>query len=163
MQSYAGGAPSCLRTPASSHRHTHGPTIHLPARLALAQSGPLGGEWGIMPSARRSHRDEREESVADEETYDEQRAHNLEAMLLAVAQRILELQSGGSLLANAGELLQHFGTLRSELFTYQVRCTYDTPEIADHRRIVADAVQPTDPATWGRTEWRPDEPEDDPS
>lgn len=101
--------------------------------------------------------------MADEETYDEHRARNLEAMLLAVAQRIVELQAGGALLAHAGELLQHFGTLRSELFTYQVRCTYDTPEIAEHRRIVADAAQSTDPATWGRTEWRPDDAEDEPS
>jgi hypothetical protein len=121
-------------------------------------------DGGVSCLQQRQHFPRHQEAtVADDETYDAQRAQKLEEMLLAVAQRIVELQAGGSLLANAGELLQHFGTLRSELFTYQVRCTYDTPEIAEHRRIVADAAHPTDPSTWGRTEWRPSDPEDDES
>jgi hypothetical protein len=45
------------------------------------------------------------------------------------------------------------GDARSEMFHYEVRSTYDTPEVADSRRIV-DEAQRTDP-------FNPDEPEDD--
>ena len=31
------------------------------------------------------------------------------------------------------------GDARSELFHYEVRCTYDTPEVAESRRIVDEA------------------------
>jgi hypothetical protein len=34
------------------------------------------------------------------------------------------------------------GDARSELFHYEVRSTYDTPEVADSRRIVEDAQRP---------------------
>ena len=39
------------------------------------------------------------------------------------------------------ELTQLLGDVRSELFHYEVRATYDTPEVADSRRIVNDAIQ----------------------
>ena len=45
------------------------------------------------------------------------------------------------------------GDARSELFHYEVRSTYDTPEVADSRRIVEDA-QRQDPL-------HHDDPEDD--
>jgi len=70
-----------------------------------------------------------------EQTYDDGRARNLEALLVALARRIQELEAGGELLKHAGELTQLIGHIRSELFHYEVRVTYDTPEIAESRRI----------------------------
>src|SRR5438309_10941561 len=89
-----------------------------------------------------------------EQTYDDGRARNLEAMLRMLALRISELDQGGKLLDHAGELMQLIGDVRSELFHYEVRITYDTPEIAEHRRIVHDAKQETD-GTWPNSEWNP--------
>ena len=91
-----------------------------------------------------------------EETYDEGRARNLEAMLRALAERIQLLDREGHLLHQATELLKLIGDVRSELFHYEVRATYDTPEISEHRRIVAEAVD-TEPDQWQKTEWNPDE------
>jgi len=94
-----------------------------------------------------------------EQTYDEGRARNLEALLRSLAQRILELDADGRLLPQAGELMKLIGDVRSELFHYEVRATYDTPEVAENRRIVSDASQSD--IKWEKTEWNPDE-EDDP-
>src|SRR5918996_6386612 len=93
-----------------------------------------------------------------EQTYDEGRARNLEALLRALAERILELDREGRLLAQAGELMKLTGDVRSELFHYEVRATYDTPEIAESRRIVSDSQEDDDP-TWQTSEWTPDEDE----
>src|SRR4051812_23857211 len=93
-----------------------------------------------------------------EQTYDDGRARNLEALLRALAGRITELDADGKLLAQAGELMRLIGDVRSELFHYEVRVTYDTPEIADHRRIVRDAQKPED-TKWPNSEWKPDEDE----
>jgi hypothetical protein len=93
-----------------------------------------------------------------EQTYDEGRARNLEAMLRALAQRIQTLDREGRLLDEAGDLMRLIGDIRSELFHYEVRVTYDTPEIAESRRIVRDAQQP-DESTWYKSEWNPDEDE----
>ena len=94
-----------------------------------------------------------------EQTYDEGRARNLEALLRALAQRITDLDRQGRLLAEASELLKLIGDVRSELFHYEVRATYDTPEVADNRRIVADAQNEQD-VTWQKTDWTPDEDEE---
>lgn len=91
-----------------------------------------------------------------EETYGEERARQLEAMLRALAGRIRDLDRAGKLLADPGELLRLMGDLRSELFTYEVRATFDTPEIAEHRRIVAES-QTSEMIEWQKTEWHPDE------
>jgi hypothetical protein len=91
-----------------------------------------------------------------EQTYDEGRARNLEALLRALAERIMELDSQGKLLAQAGELMRLIGDVRSELFHYEVRATYDTPEIAENRRIVTEARAQQD-TTWEKTEWIQDE------
>lgn len=96
-----------------------------------------------------------------EQTYDDGRARNLEALLVALARRIDELRASGELLKHAGELTQLIGHIRSELFHYEVRATYDTPEIADSRRIVAEAKD-SEPAQWEKTEWKPDD-EDGPT
>ena len=75
-----------------------------------------------------------------EQTYDDGRARNLEALLRALAERIRELDGAGTMLLDeAGELMRLIGDVRSELFHYEVRVTYDTPEIAESRRIVREA------------------------
>jgi hypothetical protein len=91
-----------------------------------------------------------------EETYDEDRPRHLEALLRALAERIQSLDREGALLTNPGELLKLIGDIRSELFHYEVRATYDTPEIAEHRRIVNES-QESEPTQWEKTEWNPGE------
>jgi hypothetical protein len=88
-----------------------------------------------------------------DEVYDEARADRLAELLRALARRIEELDRAGQLLKGAPELLQLMGDARSELFHYEVRITYDTPEVADNRRIVEEA-QRQEPFT-------PDDSEDD--
>jgi hypothetical protein len=96
-----------------------------------------------------------------DETYDEGRSRKLEALLRALASRIQELDGEGRLLAQAGELMRLVGDVKSELFHYEVRATYDTPEIAESRRIVRDAQQDeTDKPKWDKTDWKPGEGED---
>jgi hypothetical protein len=82
-------------------------------------------------------------------------------MLRALAERIQELDADRSLLNSAGELMRMIGEVRSELFHYEVRATYDTPEVADSRRIVSEAQQPEE-SKWQATEWSP-EADDDPA
>ncbi len=94
-----------------------------------------------------------------DQTYDDGRARNLEGLLRALAGRINELDAEGRLLERAVELMKLIGDVRTELFHYEVRATYDTPEVADHRRIVQDA-QPSNDPQWQRTEWTPDEDAD---
>ncbi|MBX6333363.1 MAG: hypothetical protein IRY91_16065 [Gemmatimonadaceae bacterium] len=96
-----------------------------------------------------------------EQTYDDGRARNLEDLLRALAARIVELDARGELLANAGELMKLMGDVRSELFHYEVRATYDTPEISEHRRIVDEAKQQRE-SQWEKTEWSTDE-DDEPT
>src|ERR1700760_916109 len=100
-----------------------------------------------------------------EQTYDDGRARNLEALLRSLASRIVELDGQGRLLEQAGELMRLIGDVRSELFHYEVRITYDTPEIADNRRIVREAqdsenrnskLNNNDDGTWQTSEWKPD-------
>jgi hypothetical protein len=94
-----------------------------------------------------------------EQTYDEGRARNLEALLRALAQRILELDRDGKLLEGVGELMKLTGDVRSELFHYEVRITYDTPEIAENRRIVSESKKEKE-SKWEKTDWTPDKEED---
>jgi len=74
-----------------------------------------------------------------EEVYGPDRAERLLAMLRALAERIRELDRTGQLLERGPELQKLLGNARSELFHYEVRLTYDTPEIAESRRIVEEA------------------------
>jgi hypothetical protein len=90
-----------------------------------------------------------------DQTYDDKRARRLEEMLRALAARIQELDASGDMLRHAGDLIQRIGDVRSELFHYEVRATYDTPEVAESRRIVERAKQAE--IDWGRTEWAPNE------
>ena len=102
-----------------------------------------------------------DESNQPEQTYDEGRAKKLEALMRALAARILELDAQGRLLNEAVELMRLIGDVKSELFHYEVRATYDTPEVAENRRIVRDAQDNnTENPKWDRTEWTPDEDEE---
>lgn len=94
-----------------------------------------------------------------EQTYDDSRAQNLEDMLRSLARRIREFDENGRMLDHAGELMRLIGDIRSELFHYEVRATYDTPEAAERRRIVEQAKSESD-TSWERTEWHPDEDDD---
>jgi hypothetical protein len=91
-----------------------------------------------------------------DETYGEERAKKLEALLRTLAARIVEMDARGELLMQAGELMRLIGDVRSELFHYEVRATYDTPEVAENRRIVAEAADNQD-NTWQKTDWKPGE------
>jgi hypothetical protein len=93
-----------------------------------------------------------------EQTYDDGRARNLEALLRALADRIRELDGQGKLLDQAGELMRLIGDVRSELFHYEVRITYDTPEVAESRRIVEEAKGQTE-SDWEKSEWERDDEE----
>jgi len=74
-----------------------------------------------------------------EEIYGRDRERRLRELLRELAARILALDGEGRLLAATPELLRRLGDIRSELFHYEVRVTYDTPEIAESRRIVDEA------------------------
>lgn len=87
-----------------------------------------------------------------DEVYDKGRAERLAELLRALAARIQELDRGGQLLSGVPELLRLMGDARSELFHYEVRSTYDTPEVAESRRIVEEAQQGS---------FKLEEPEDD--
>jgi len=76
-----------------------------------------------------------------DQVYGPERASQLLALLRALAQRIQDLDREGGLLQAAPELQQLLGNARSELFHYEVRSTYDTPEIAESRRIVEESVR----------------------
>ena len=95
-----------------------------------------------------------------DQTYDDGRAQNLEALLVALAARIQELAASGTLLRHASELTKLIGDVRSELFHYEVRATYDTPDIAESRRIVSEAQDTKHQPQWDKTEWKPDEEDD---
>lgn len=94
-----------------------------------------------------------------DQTYGPERARRLVALLRSVAARIQELDRDGHLLEAAPELQRLLGNARSELFHYEVRVTYDTPEIAESRRIVEEAErhlgelgldEPDDDQPWRR-------------
>ena len=76
-----------------------------------------------------------------EEVYGPERAQRLVALLRALAERIQELDRTGRLFDAAPELQKLLGNARSELFHYEVRSTYDTPEVAENRRIVEEAMR----------------------
>jgi hypothetical protein len=94
-----------------------------------------------------------------DETYDDERADTLRDMLRTLSERIRTLDAEGELLGHVGELMKLIGDVRSELFHYEVRCTYDTPEIAEHRRLVDEAKQ-SDDSAWEPTGWSADDDEE---
>jgi hypothetical protein len=74
-----------------------------------------------------------------DQVYGPERKQHLVTLLRALAQRIQEFDRADRLLDAAPELQTLLGNVRSELFHYEVRLTYDTPEVAENRRIVEDA------------------------
>ncbi|MGE0353310.1 MAG: hypothetical protein AB7Q69_08725 [Gemmatimonadales bacterium] len=87
-----------------------------------------------------------------DEIYGKDREARLQHLLRELARRITELDRRGELLRRVPELIRLMGEARSELFHYEVRITYDTPEIAESRRIVDEAR---------REGYAIDDPEDD--
>ena len=79
------------------------------------------------------------EQHMSDQIYDDERAERLVELLRALAARIRELGDDTELLRAGPELMRLMGDARSELFHYEVRCTYDTAEIAESRRIVEQA------------------------
>ena len=88
--------------------------------------------------------------MSNDETYGPERAERLVTLLRVLAERIRDLDGKGRLLEAAPELQRLLGNARSELFHYEVRQTYDTPEVAEHRRIVDEAQQRDDSEPWRR-------------
>lgn len=88
-----------------------------------------------------------------EQVYGPERAAHLVRLLRELAERIRALDDA-ALLAAGPQLLELIGDVRSELFHYEVRSTYDTPEVAEHRRIVEEARE-------GGDFVNPDESEDE--
>ena len=76
-----------------------------------------------------------------EPVYEHERPASLVELLRALAERIRELERDEDLLAAGPQLLKMMGDARAELFRYEVRITYDTPEAAESRRIVDLAKQ----------------------
>ena len=85
-----------------------------------------------------------------DEVYGAERMERLIEALRALAGRIRELDGRRELLEAAPELLERMGHLRSELFHYEVRSTYDTPEVAENRRITVHFFVPFVLARTGR-------------
>ena len=85
-----------------------------------------------------------------EEVYGPERVQRLVALLRALAERIEELDRTDRLLDSAPELQKLLGNARSELFHYEVRSTYDTPDVAESRRIVEEAMEEDDDEPWRR-------------
>jgi hypothetical protein len=97
-------------------------------------------------------------SEHSEEVYGPDRAERLVAMLRALVERIQALDRAGHLLERVPELQKLLGNARSELFHYEVRVTYDTPEIAERRRIVEEAERRAHDAATGFDDDEGDEP-----
>ena len=77
----------------------------------------------------------------EEHVYGKERERGLLELLRMLSRRLDELDRDDQLLNATPELLKLLGNIRSELFHYEVRATYDTPEVADNRRIVESARQ----------------------
>ena len=77
----------------------------------------------------------------EEHVYGKERERGLLELLRMLSRRLDELDRDDQLLNATPELLKLLGNIRSELFHYEVRATYDTPEVAANRRIVESARQ----------------------
>ena len=89
-----------------------------------------------------------------DEIYGRERSESLESLLRDFADRIRRLDQDGKLLTDIPALLRALGDIRSELFHYEVRSTYDSPEVARSRQIVDEALGRSDSLI-------DDEPKDD--
>src|SRR5690349_13268875 len=95
------GPTGTLSVSASMMTSARGSRIAPIRRIACATSIPLGF-WSAPGPSQGS-----QTSMSQpEETYDDGRARNLEALLRALAERIQELDRQGRLLKEAGELMK---------------------------------------------------------
>jgi len=98
-----------------------------------------------------------------EEIYGDERSERLKALLRDFADLVHRLDRDDQLLADVPSLLRALGDIRSELFHYEVRSTYDSPEVARHRRLVDEARGESEVVFEDQPEddepWRPKEPE----
>jgi len=96
-----------------------------------------------------------------DETYDPARIAELLDALRELARRIARLDAEGRLLDETPSLLKDMGDIRAELFRYEVRSTFDSPETSEHRRIVEEAGAGWEPAEDNDSNeeggWRPDD------
>ncbi len=92
-----------------------------------------------------------------EEIYSDERARRLVELLRGLGARIAALKSDAELLAAGPELIRIMGDARSELFHYEVRATYDTPETAERRRIVEEARKSSEALEFGGDAFEPDD------
>ncbi|MFI5280396.1 MAG: hypothetical protein ACHQU1_07865 [Gemmatimonadales bacterium] len=96
-----------------------------------------------------------------DETYDPARIAELLNALRELAHRIARLDAEGRLLDETPSLLKDMGDVRAALFRYEVRSTFDSPETAEHRRIVDEAAAAWAPDDDTESEeedgWRPDD------
>ncbi|MBI4503039.1 MAG: hypothetical protein HY700_18015 [Gemmatimonadetes bacterium] len=88
----------------------------------------------------------------NEQIYDAERARQLVRLLRTLGARIATLRNDADLLAAGPELMKLMGDARSELFHYEVRATYDTPETAESRRIVEEALRRSESLDFGSGE-----------
>src|ERR1051325_2662404 len=99
-------------------------------RMVLSWTGrPRGADAGTRHVTQGGHM-----SDDSEEVYGPDRAQRRRAVLRAPAERHQALDGSGQLLGRVPELQKLLGNTRSELFHYEVRLTYDTPEVAESRR-----------------------------
>ncbi len=82
--------------------------------------------------------------MAHEQVYDDDRAKRLLGLLRVLAARIKALEALDDLVDAGPELIRLMGDARSELFHYEVRCTYDSPELLESRRIVEQSKKSAD-------------------
>lgn len=92
----------------------------------------------------------------------------LRQRLLSLAEVIRKLDEDGELLAAAPRIMRILGDLRSQLFEYEVRHTYDfypdeddIAEVVEARRIVRDAVERMEKADEERWDRLSNDAEDD--
>ena len=93
-----------------------------------------------------------------EQVYDPERVPRLVVLLRGLAARISALKDDSALLAAGPELMRMMGDARSELFHYEVRSTYDTPEAAASRRLVEQARRQGESLNFGGAGDEEDEP-----
>src|SRR3989442_14298733 len=127
---------------------------------AKAEHGRRGWYYHGRGSGRRGGHISEGGHMSDhsEEVYGPDRAERLLAMLRALAERIQALDRTAGLLGRAPGLQKLLGNARSELFPYEVRVTYDTPETAEGRRIVDEAERRARDAAAGFDDDEDDEP-----
>jgi len=75
----------------------------------------------------------------NDQIYSDERARRLVELLRGLGARIEALNTDQELLNAGPELMKLMGDARSELFHYEVRATYDTPQVAEAKRIVEEA------------------------